>query len=854
MARTGPSGFCCFPLRILLSAPTAHTTFEPFSGAVVRPAVEHAAPTNTGEELEDTALRARLRARCEMLRRVSTVWLVEMTGTPDAALLDIDLEVVKQEIAAQAIRDATDGTPILSSKKSDLQLSRTPPERRTRKVHLLTTAMNSILLSDVEEDETARMQIFEQLLEYLLDSNIDRLPANDQELLGQIREATLAKALTASDNMPPHLRLLTELQSVPIVPLAERRCHSTLSLGGLPDSVIRADDRVWSLFYHRVLEDPDFPKLPLWSMDYPLQRKRVDFVSQLSEEHSPDFFAHATFVENILYELDCDGMSLSTQDVMAVQEESMSHYENELMYETMAARDEEEDRLLRGKIEHILPAFKRLQKENEVLPYIKLEVLEAAGFSELSDAMCKIVLRREMRKLTREDKLLVELSKTKGDCIRDLDVEYPDGSLRVDAFPSMSSQKVCSKEFSDSIKMWAEKTEAPQQYHIELYDSKGDAIRNLEPTYNAEFAGGATEKGASYPSWSSEGSMIDFTYFGEELPLLAPSKKTADYDDMSLPSYSKNRKSEDSSAGEGSEELNSASPPTEATNSREKQVVTDYDDHEDNLVDQTHQVLKEMIFDHEDVFVGGMVDATHDIFGNGATIHKDQDASKIYNERCAKNSRIGTTTISKLAAVREGKHLGIRRYNSLHMAWDVPHQAHGPEQAGYRNAMRLRTRPTPDWDAPSVEKPTFAHGKKSEKLGLLDAYNAEKDAEERARKNYVEEVTTSEVDIPPRRPIYEGAASLIFERTPKQPASQQEKSSWEKGTLGATGIIISRDEEPTSTSLYGFHTDQSVFGYGGVNISWGDSSKDFRTNPVTPPYQTYEDMRSLHRSTPRRRT
>jgi hypothetical protein len=56
-----------------------------------------------------------------MLRRVSTVWLVEMTGTPDAALLDIDLEVVKQEIAAQAIRDATDGTPILSSKKSDLQ-------------------------------------------------------------------------------------------------------------------------------------------------------------------------------------------------------------------------------------------------------------------------------------------------------------------------------------------------------------------------------------------------------------------------------------------------------------------------------------------------------------------------------------------------------------------------------------------------------------------------------------------------------------------------------------------------------------------------------------------------------------
>jgi hypothetical protein len=205
--------------------------------------------------------------------------------------------------------------------------------------------------------------------------------------------------LMAGRKVPSQLSLLLELHYVPVVPLAERRGHSALSLGGLPNIVLQAEDLRWSLFYHAVLENPDFPKLPLWNMDSVVQRGRLDFVSQLCEDDSPDFFAHAIFVEKILDKLEYYGMSLFTKDVMAIQEKSLSHYENELTIETMAAQDDEGNRLLWSKIEHILPTFKRLEKENKVLPYIKLEVLDAAEFLEAPDIMCSIILWRAMRKM-----------------------------------------------------------------------------------------------------------------------------------------------------------------------------------------------------------------------------------------------------------------------------------------------------------------------------------------------------------------------------------------------------------------------------------------------------------------------
>jgi hypothetical protein len=216
-------------------------------------------------------------------------------------------------------------------------------------------------------------------------------------------------------------------------------------------------------------------------------------------------------------------------------------------------------------------------------------------------------------------------------------------------------------------------------------------------------------------------------------------------------------------------------------------VELDYNSHKDEFVGLTHRLLEQNISNHEKTFIG-ISYVTNDIFGPCATIQEECDALKISDEQFATGVRVSTSTTNNLAAVRKGKHLETRRYNSLHNAWDVPHHAHGPEQAGYRDLSRIWKRPTPDWDVVGVDKPVFAQRKKDEKMSLLGTFNAQEDAKEcvrqmyKEREKYVTPVTTRQVDFPPRRPIYEGAAPPKLELASKKPTVQEEKSRWEKGT------------------------------------------------------------------------
>jgi hypothetical protein len=108
-----------------------------------------------------------------------------------------------------------------------------------------------------------------------------------------------------------------------------------------------------------------------------------------------------------------------------------------------------------------------------------------------------------------------------------------------------------------------------------------------------------------------------------------------------------------------------------------------------------------------------------------------------------------------------------------------------------------------------VDKPVFAQRKKDEKMSLLGTFNAQEDAKEcvrqmyKEREKYVTPVTTRQVDFPPRRPIYEGAAPPKLELASKKPTVQEEKSRWEKGNWGATGNVVAYEEESTSSLLYG---------------------------------------------------
>lgn len=81
------------------------------------------------------------------------------------------------------------------------------------------------------------------------------------------------------------------------------------------------------------------------------------------------------------------------------------------------------------------------------------------------------------------------------------------------------------------------------------------------------------------------------------------------------------------------------------------------------------------------------------------------------------------------AAAADLKTFNARRIKALHMAWDFPHRAHGPQEPAYRpltHGWNNTTKPTPDWDDPRAHKPRFAQ--QEAKSRLLDEFNHQYDS------------------------------------------------------------------------------------------------------------------------------
>jgi hypothetical protein len=74
----------------------------------------------------------------------------------------------------------------------------------------------------------------------------------------------------------------------------------------------------------------------------------------------------------------------------------------------------------------------------------------------------------------------------------------------------------------------------------------------------------------------------------------------------------------------------------------------------------------------------------------------------------------------------DSKFIDARCLDNLHRTWDIPHRAHGPQRPGMRYHKGWHMIPTPDWDAPVVEKPPFAQHE--ETTGTMDRFVAKFDS------------------------------------------------------------------------------------------------------------------------------
>lgn len=377
---------------------------------------------------------------------------------------------------------------------------------------MLTTALHSLLMDNVESvDEDARIHIFEQLVVYLLGTQIEQLPKDDNELLGQLRAAGAAKVLLSADvNNFPDLQVLLALQSVPLTPLAERRSQQELSLGELPEFASHNELLGWTLHNHRVREDPDFPQVPIWDERADSEREHLYLISLLRKENSLDFFTHATLVKETRIFLLQDSYP-SWNDVKDFQEDSLTLCEDAFDAEILKAEEGEPFRLLAARIEYLLPTFRRLPKEDKVLPYINIEVLQAADFLGLDDFFCRNVLRREMRLLIKQG---LDVKSVQYECIFDLNIKYPNGKL-AETWDLLSKMSQAQRGL---IKSWAIGIEATDYILDQLYIREIEARSHIGSSYVSP----STPELPPDIRDSVDEGIIGFTDFNKDLPIWLP--------------------------------------------------------------------------------------------------------------------------------------------------------------------------------------------------------------------------------------------------------------------------------------------------------------------------------------------
>ncbi|KAH6208816.1 hypothetical protein HBI42_224250 [Parastagonospora nodorum] len=743
MAQFGLSGLGLYRLPTLSSTTSAKTLFELVAGYTFHNGFTEPSPPSLSKDHHDISISSQAghyQATYRKMKRLSSVWLIDSVGTPDAALVDIDLEGVQHETEEEA----------LAQRKHDAAR-----ERDDNKVRMLTTALHSLLLDDIEAvDEDARMHILRQLVEHLLDTHAEKLPKDDDELLEQLRTAATRKTLQSTDtNTFPNLEVLFALQSVPVIPLAERRGQQEISLGELSTPHVHDEMLSWTLHSYRVREDPDFPKVPIWDERADYERQYLDSISQLSEENSLDFFAHATFMKEMRH-FHLKHPNPPWDIIQGWQEESLKQCVNAFEVEILKAKEGEPFRLLAARIEYLLPTFTRLTKEDKVLPYINLEVLQAAEFVELDDSFCRRILRREMRLLLKQD---LDVKSIQYECIADLNINYPNGKLaETSDLPSKMRQAQRAQ-----IKTWANEIEASDHINTQLYTDEVEARSDVDSSYDSASTPGLP---LGLQVAVDEG-VIDFIRFEKGLPIWL--SRGQDTRSPSEAHYDSFHVSDD---GQDLGDSQTSGEPDEAESRAGRHTTTD---------DQDDSVFKEV------------------------TLHATNNTTRV-------------PQLTNITAIHNGLHVPTRLLNSLRSTFDIPHPALGPDMRGMRGGMRVYSRPVPDWDADRVCNPVFARQKRA--MGLLDIYNVKKDEEERIkrRKEGLAPIWEGEreVDYPPRRPVYEGGwvRTALFVEVRRE--RKVEQRVWETGVLDTMGNV----EGGGGVMPPGLPVDQDLFGWAGVTV------------------------------------
>ena len=655
--------------------------------------------------------------------RASSVWAVPNGGHPDTELLNINLT-----------QDNTEGTNHPKILLTELSLKATELDSSLAEtLELRSAPLASLLLSDVARIDQAS---YNTVLNQLLYDTGKHAPTVVKAIADEAQAAQTRTPISSLYHSTPSLHSLHKHTT-----LTSRRGLSDLVLDNLPSLAAGIEEYDYILLAHKVRENPDFPVAPIWHAEYDSQRSWLDTALELREEVTGAFFAHEIFLKKVLQELNGSGVFPHPGMLRSLRVSAKAEAKKMIKAESELAMTGEAMRLLRCKVEHLIPQVATTKDCLKALRLIKLETLDAANVMELSDSAIVSLLIAETHLIMDDEDQIADFET---DCICDIISEYSDDVDEHYWNDESVLQVICNESKRKIISDWIFSVEPSNIIHFELYIDDRNYCGPLEPdddteeTIKKEIKAKVAEEGVyEFPKILFDRDADDNIVLPLDDGYLVE-RSEGFYTNLSgLTGISS--VSSTSSSGNDRDQADIGDSASSKSGSGSSKGTSIGDEPTLNSNNVKAFDLKHKSDRHSSISKKNSVSHT---VGNGAIIDGQITAPSFGPETCGSANEYH----DKRVAMARGDGLNARRLNTLHMAWDMPHRAHGPQDPGMRPQLHGNfqhqtrwTRPSPDWDAPNAPVPRFAQ--RVETSGMLDKFNKDLDmATEKARGYMPDEV------------------------------------------------------------------------------------------------------------------
>lgn len=238
------------------------------------------------------------------------------------------------------------------------------------------------------------------------------------------------------------------------------------------------DDKDYTLLMNKLRKDPDFLSVPGWHPEFHAQRPWLDIAIALPEDRNSDIFTYETLLKKSFFDYDKHKAAPNAAKLHRLRWSATSEVQKKIAEETNAATQSEPHRLLRNKIEDLIPSAVHTDAELKALRKIEIKSLNIPRVLAYRDSSVITLLKAKMQKILRNKKHVADLNET---CICDMISLYSDDEDEEHFNGPAAVEARFSQRKRQNVTNWASAIPAPASHHTELHSADGTFCEPLEP-------------------------------------------------------------------------------------------------------------------------------------------------------------------------------------------------------------------------------------------------------------------------------------------------------------------------------------------------------------------------------------